>query len=96
MALTQVASPVAVPAHPRWHRLCASCVNTTWEGIMRTIGAIALALGLSLPSIAFGWSSPGHKTVCQIALLELEKSAPDAHAKVVEILSKEPASSGFR
>ena len=63
---------------------------------MRTGGFVAAALSLSLPSIAIGWSSPGHKTVCQIALVELDKSAPDAHAKVVEILSKEPASSGFR
>src|SRR5262245_48066294 len=58
--------------------------------------AMLIAAATCIPSIGRAWSSPGHKAVCQIAFLELEKKAPDVKNKVVEILSAEPAASGFR
>ncbi len=59
--------------------------------------AQALALvSLIAASRVDAWSPAGHKTVCQIAFLELDTHAPDVKEKVVEILSKETAASGFR
>jgi hypothetical protein len=57
---------------------------------------LALAVALSLPATADAWSDQGHKTICQIALLELAQSSPAVKEKVVDILSQEHSASGFR
>src|SRR5262245_10484998 len=55
----------------------------------RTITAVLLG-GITVHSAAAnGWGGPGHKAVCQIAFLELDRNAPEVKAAVVKILSKE-------